>query len=112
MPYRDLLKDGQMVQHLNNSITKAMTSSTSKKEFLSIKSNRSASDTHIASTVIPCDIIPIDVTVSKKVMETLKTKGILSSHKKPTRPISKQEFLTMEENREYIRHHILSNKNL
>lgn len=111
MPYRDLLQNGQMVQHLNKAITKVMTIATSKNDFLSITSNKTAIDNHVANTQ-PISYIPIDVKVSKEIMDSLKTKGVLSTHKKPTKPISKQEFLTMESNREYIKHHILSNKNL
>jgi len=113
IPYRDLLKDGHMVQHLNNTIHKAMsTPATSKNNFVSIQSNKLAIENHIISNTSSVVHMPIIVPVTKETMEALKTKGILSSHKKPTKPMSKQEFLTMEDNREYIKHHVLINKNL
>lgn len=81
----------------------------SKNEFLSLPSNKRAFINHLTSK-IPTER-SIQVTVSKEMLQNLKTAGIPKTAKGPQRKMSKQEFLNQEDNREYMRLHcILNNK--
>jgi hypothetical protein len=82
----------------------------SKQEFLAIASNRKAVQAHIPArehTVID----EVFVAVSKETISALKTQAQrVLDEKNIMKKMSKQEFLNMADNREYVRQHILLNK--
>ena len=83
----------------------------SKQEFLAIASNRKAAHAHMATkehTIVD----QAYVVVSKETINALKTQAqnVLDAQNR-IKKMSKQEFLNMADNREYVRQHILLNKN-
>jgi hypothetical protein len=85
----------------------------SKKEFLAIASNRRAVQTHMyaAQTKEQTIVDQAYVAVSKETICALKTQAqqVLDANNR-IKKMSKQEFLNMADNREYVRQHILLNK--
>ena len=83
----------------------------SKQEFLAIASNRKA----LKTTMMPKEQTVVDqayVVVSKETINALKTQAQnLMDSQNRIKKMSKQEFLNMADNREYVRQHILLNKN-
>ena len=82
----------------------------SKEEFLKIASNRKAFESHKA----PKEQTVVDtayVVVSKDTINALKTQAqnVLDAQNR-IKKMSKEEFLNMADNREYVRQHILLNK--
>ena len=136
IPFRDLLKDGIVSQHLNRSVKRVFETSTSKKDFISVASNKIQIDTHLIQNkplLMQTVVVDIPIKISHTTMESLKTKGLMhtinaikgttkgttegtsgsgsgSGNGKILR-MSKEEFQNMEENREYIKQHILILKN-
>ena len=82
----------------------------SKEEFLRIASNRKALESHMA----PKEQTVVDtasVVVSKETINALKTQAQnVMDAKNRIKKMSKEEFLNMADNREYMRQHILLNK--
>lgn len=78
----------------------------SKEEFLRIASNRKPPKPR-EQTVVD----EVYVAVSRDTMKALKTQAqnVLDAENR-IKTMSKQEFLTMAENREYVKQHILLNK--
>ena len=82
----------------------------SKQEFLAIASNRAAVHAHMATkeqTVVD----QAYVVVSKETIKALKTQAqrVLDDRSK-MKHMSKEEFLNLADNREYVRQHILLNR--
>jgi len=82
----------------------------SKQEFLAIASNRRDLQAHRA----PRETTVIDevfVAVSKETINALKTQAQnVLDEKNRMKKMTKQEFLNMADNREYVRQHIILNK--
>ena len=104
---KDILHNGAF-KHPINVAPKAAPGKTyiSKQEFLKIASNHKALRTHMA----PKEQTIVDqayVVVSKDTIKALKVQAqnVLNERK-----MSKEEFLNMADNREYVRQHILLNK--
>ena len=78
----------------------------SKEEFLRIASNRKAPKAREQTIVDETYVV-----VSRDTMKALKTQAqnVLDAENR-IKTMSKQEFLTMAENREYVKQHILLNK--
>ena len=81
----------------------------SKHEFLAIASNRKAAQAHMATkehTIVD----QAYVLVSKDTIKALKTQAqhVLDDRSK-MKHMSKEEFLNLADNREYVRQHILLN---
>jgi hypothetical protein len=82
----------------------------SKEEFLSIASNRNA----LKKTMVPKEQTVVDqayVVISKETINALRTQAQnVLDEKNRIKKMSKQEFLNVSDNREYMRQHILLNK--
>ena len=82
----------------------------SKEQFLAIASNRKAVKSHMA----PKEQTIVDqayVVVSKETIKALKTQAQnVLDEKNRIKKMSKEEFLNMADNREYVRQHILLNR--
>lgn len=85
----------------------------SKQEFLAIASNRTAvkARMYAAQTKEQTIVDQAYVVVSKETIGALKTQAqnVMDANNR-MKKMSKQEFLNMADNREYVRQHILLNK--
>jgi len=108
---KDILHNGAF-KHPINVAPRAAPGKTyiSKEEFLKITSNRKALQSHMATK----ETTVVDqayVLVSKETINALKTQAQhVLDEKNRIKKMSKQEFLNMADNREYLRQHILLNK--
>ena len=83
----------------------------SKEQFLAIASNRKAVKTHMSQTKEQTVVDQAYVLVSKETINALKTQAQnVLDEKNRMKKMTKQEFLNMADNREYVRQHILLNK--
>lgn len=101
---KDVYKDGGFKHPINNIKPPIEKQYISKKAFLSVSSNKR----DFLNALIPKETIvvesPPETIISKETLKALKTQSVSNQR------LSKKEFLTMEDNREYIRQHILINK--
>ena len=82
----------------------------SKAEFLSLSSHKKAFVEMLSSTI--AQTVPNKITVTREQLASLKTAVAAKVAKGPQPKISKEEFLTMADNREYMRlHHLLTGNN-
>ena len=81
----------------------------SKSEFLSLPSNRKAFSEALISKVVK--VLPPQITVTRAMLDELTTAVAANLPKgKPQPTLSKKEFMTMADNREYMKLHSLLNK--
>jgi len=106
----DVFKNGAFIQPLEKIRVPVVKKHMSKKEFLSIRPNYEKFLKHLAPKTNTVVEVP-QVVINKATLCALKTKAqcLMEEHTR-IRRMSKKEFLTMEENREYMRQHILLNK--
>ena len=81
----------------------------SKSEFLSLPSNRKAFSEALLSKIVK--VLPPQITVTRAMLDELKTAVAANLPKGTPQPkLSKQEFMNMADNREYMRLHSILNK--
>ena len=111
MTVQDTFKHGQFHHPINNTRASEKKKYLSKAEFLAISSNRKAFKDHMAPKEGTFVDLP-QILVSKATLLALKTQAqtVMDSQNR-IKKMSKEEFLNMSDNREFVRQHILLNKN-
>ena len=103
---KDVFKSGAFKHPIDNTKPTAQNTYVSKKDFLSIGPNAEKFINHLKRKVDTVVELP-QISVSKATLQALKAKAIDNR-----KCLSKKEFLIREENREYMRHHMLLNKEI
>ena len=110
---KDVFRNGEFKNPITKTKPPAQGNYTSKKEFLSIAPRVEKFLRHMApktNTVFDASEMP-EIVISKATLCALKTQAqCVMDEQQRIKKMSKKEFLTMEENKEYVRQHILLNK--
>jgi hypothetical protein len=106
----DVYKNGEFKHPIENRKAPVEKKFLSKKDFLSIKPNYEKFIKHLAPKTNTVVEVP-QIIINKATLCALKTKAqCVMDEQNRIKRMSKKEFLTMEDNREYMRQHILLNK--
>jgi hypothetical protein len=101
---RDVYRNGTYTNPITNPRPLPSKKFTSKANFLSLSSNKKAFVESLLSKVMP--VVAPKIQVTQAMLNELTTAGVPAGKK-----MSKKEFLTMEQNRQYMRlHGLLNNK--
>jgi hypothetical protein len=110
---KDVFRNGEFKNPIIKVKPPAQRNYTSKKEFCSIKPNSDMIFEHMcakANTAIDRSEVP-EIVISKATLCALKTQAqCVMDEQQRIKKMSKKEFLTMKENKEYVRQHMLLNK--
>jgi hypothetical protein len=106
----DVFKNGAFIQPIEKIRPPVVKKFTSKKDFLSVRPNYDMFLKHLAPK--PNTVVDVpQIIVNKETLCALKTKAqCVMDERNRIKRMSRKEFLTMEDNREYMRQHILLNK--
>ena len=108
---KDVFKNGGFINPINNRKPPAIKKAISKKEYLGISSNRKAFLEGLAPKEQRVVYDVPEIIVTKATINALKTQAqnVMDAQNR-IKKMSKEEFLNMADNREYMRQHILLNK--
>ena len=106
----DIFKNGEFIQPLERRKPPVVKKYVSKKDFLSVRPNYEKFLQHLAPK--PNTVVEVpQIIVNKASLCALKTHAqCMMDEQHRIKRMSRKEFLTMEENKEYMRQYILLNK--